>query len=213
MDIERIAEGLWRWTARHPDWTPGADWEAEVTSYYVEAEGDVLLIDPLLPSAEGERARFFEALDRDVRRARPPAILLTVYWHERSAGELADRYEGSTVWANDRSLDRLSISVSNPFAIGDSLPGNVEAYDADRRDEVLFWIPAHQALVAGDVLLGDDDEGVRVCPVSWLPEGTDPAEFHDGLRPLLELPIERILLGHGKPVLTDAREALAAILE
>ena len=47
--MEKITEGLWRWTARHPEWHPG-EFGAEVASFAAEAgDGTLLLIDPLLP--------------------------------------------------------------------------------------------------------------------------------------------------------------------
>jgi glyoxylase-like metal-dependent hydrolase (beta-lactamase superfamily II) len=212
MQVERIADGLWRWTALHPDWNAEADWEEEVACHYVEAEGDVVLVDPLVPADEADREAFFEALDRDLDRAGPPQIVLTVFWHERSARELAGRYAGASVWANRKALDRVEAPVTHPFSVGDPLPGGLQAFEADRRDEVIFWIPAHRALVAGDVLLGDDAGGLRLCPDSWLPEGVNPADFRAGLRPLLDLPFERILLGHGLPVLEDAHGKLERAL-
>ena len=119
---------------------------------------------------------------------------------------------GATVWAPRRSLEHLEAEVTNPFEPGDALPGGAQSFEGDLRDEVVLWIPAHAALVAGDVLLGDDEGGVRRCPDSWLPEDVSPAEFRAGLQPLLELPVERILLGHGRPVVEEARAKLAAAL-
>lgn len=211
MDVQKIEDGLWRWTAFHPDWTPKADWDEEVASYYVESEGDVVLVDPLVPAEEPDRERFLEALDRDVERAGPPAILLTVFWHERSATELAERYEGTSVWSYEPTLDRVEGNVTNPFTVEDALPGGMRAIEADR-EEIVLWIPSHQALAVGDVLLGDAEGGVRVAPDDWFAEGTDPEVFRAAMRPLLELPIERILVGHGRPVLEDARAKLAAAL-
>lgn len=213
MEVDRVAEGLWRWTTRHPDWQAGADWPPEVGSLYYEAPQAVVLIDPLVPAEPEELGRFWRALDRDVdEAARPLAVVLTVFWHERSAQEVVDRYDGATLWAHEPALARLDAPVTNPFRIGDPLPGGVEAYDADRRDEVLLWIPQHRALVSGDVLLGDGQGGVRVCPDSWLPDGIDPHEFRAGLRRLLDVPIERILVSHGDPVLANGRDALARAL-
>jgi len=211
VDVEHIDDGLWRWTALHPDWKPGADWGAEVASFYVESEGDVLLLDPLVPGEEAERERFLAALDRDLRRARPPAIVLTVYWHERSAAELAERYDGASVWAFAPTSDRIEATVTNPFAAGDDLPGGVEAFEADP-EEVVLWIPSHRAVAAGDALLGDEEGGIRLAPDSWFAEGTDAASARASLAPLLDLPVERILLGHGRPVLEDARAKLEAAL-
>ena len=197
MDVDQIAEGLWRWTTRHPEWTPDADWPAEVGCVYYEAPGAVVLVDPLVPSEPDQRERFLAALDRDVERAgRPLTILITVHWHRRSADELAERY-GAAVWTSESS---------------EATPGGVEAIEADRKDEVLVWIPEHRAVVAGDVLLGDDTGGVRLCPESWLPAGVGHEELRENLHPLLELPVERVLLSHGEPLLGNGAEALARAL-
>jgi hypothetical protein len=38
------------------------------------------------------------------------------------------------------------------------------------------------------------------------------AKLRASLRPLLDLPVERVLVSHGTPVLADARRALARAL-
>ena len=68
-------------------------------------------------------------------------------------------------------------------------------------------------LVPGDVLLGDGHGGIRLCPESWLPEGVGHTELAASLEPLLELPVERVLVSHGEPVLENGREVLASCLE
>ena len=201
MEVRELRPGLWRWTAQHPDWTPdegGPDgWEQDVGCVYYEGPECVCLIDPLVPP-EPDRERFLSALDRDVERAaRPVAVLLTVFWHERSAIQLAERY-GASVWKRD--------SASEP-------PRGVGTFPVERSDETLLWLPEHGALVAGDVLLGAGGGGVRVCPDSWLPEKMRGRVIRDALRPLLELPVEMVLVSHGEPVVEDARAALAHALE
>jgi glyoxylase-like metal-dependent hydrolase (beta-lactamase superfamily II) len=193
MEVERIRDGLWRWTAPHPDWRPAADWPEEVGCVYYESADAVVLIDPLVPAGEAER--FWTALDRDVERAaRPIVVLRTVHWHQRSIDEVVARYPDARFAAES-----------------DPMPAGVEARRM-AKDEVIFWIPEHRALVPGDVLLGTDDGGVQLCPDSWLPEGTTGQDLRDSLRPLLELPIELVLLSHGRPVLANGREALAKAL-
>ena len=188
MNVAELAPGLWRWTTPHPDWTEAEEWPHEVGCVYYEAPEATLLVDPLVP-AGAERERFFEALDRDVqRRGLPVAVLLTVAWHERSAAELAERY-----------------------AAGDEAPAGVEAFAVPEVDETLWWLPRHGALVAGDVLLGAED-GVRVCPDSWLDGRSSPASIRAALAPLLELPLERILVSHGEPVLEQGGAALERAL-
>jgi glyoxylase-like metal-dependent hydrolase (beta-lactamase superfamily II) len=196
MEVDQIAEGLWRWTTPHPEWRPDADWPEEVGCVYLETADAVVLIDPLVPTEAAERERFLAALDRDVAEAARPLVLLrTVHWHARSIDELAARY-GGTLWTQEAGPP----------------PAGVEPIDARRAEETLFFLRDHAALVAGDVLLGDDAGGVRVCSDSWLPKDVSPAEFRECLRPLLELPLERILVSHGEPVLSGGREALARAL-
>jgi glyoxylase-like metal-dependent hydrolase (beta-lactamase superfamily II) len=187
MKVVELAPGLWRWTAPHPDWKEGDDWERDVGCVYYEAAGATVLIDPLVPP---ERERFFEALDRDVeRRGLPVAILLTCTWHERSAGELRERY-----------------------AADDAPPAGVEpALVLPEIEETLWWLPEHRALVAGDVVVGAP-AGVSVCPDSWLEGEASPASIRAALQALLDLPVERVLVSHGKPVLENGRAALERAL-
>jgi glyoxylase-like metal-dependent hydrolase (beta-lactamase superfamily II) len=52
-----------------------------------------------------------------------------------------------------------------------------------------------------------------MCPESWLPGTSSHADLAASLRPALDLPVERVLVSHGEPVLHGGREALAAALE
>jgi len=220
VDVSELAPGLWRWTARHPDWTPGnaGAWGPDVGCVYCEADGAILLIDPLVPSDGEERERFWRALDRDVERAGPPHVLLTCAWHLRSAVDVLDRYAGARLFVHERGVAELGAAserVTDAHRTGDGLPGGAVAIDAGvgaAEMQVLYWLPSHGALVAGDVLLGTDDGGVRVCPDDWLDARFDGEDVRDALRPLLDLPLERLLVSHGEPVLAGARDALAAAL-
>ncbi len=159
-----------------------------------ELPGTVVLIDPLLPSIEHEQ--FLEWLDRRVA-GRPVSILTTIRWHRRDRDELAERYRANTTRA------------------WNFVPPGVEQWPLRGAGETLFWLPAVASLVAGDRLIGDGHGGVRVCPESWLADvRANRADVAGLLRPLLELPIERVLVSHGEPVLHEGHAALArAILE
>jgi glyoxylase-like metal-dependent hydrolase (beta-lactamase superfamily II) len=187
--VQEIATGLWRWTALHPAWTPadgGPDgWEQEVGCYLYEGVESVVLFDPLVPMED--RDRFFEALDRDVERAgRPVAVLVTVEDHRRSTAELSERY-GANV---------------------DEVPAGVEVA-LERWNERVYRIPEHSALVVGDLVLGRN-AGLEV-PRAWIGDERYD-EVVEGLRQLLDLPVERVLVTHGEPVLADAAAALARAL-
>jgi len=197
VEVQRIDDGLWRWTAPHPDWKDGADWDRDVGCVYWEADDAVVLVDPLVPSAADDRERFLAALDRDVERVgRPVAILLTCGWHERSHAELAARYEARV--------------VEPPPAVG-WLPHGVTVVAAPTAEEAVYWLDSVRAVVPGDTLLGTGD-GVTLCPASWLDGGGAPATLRQELEPLLVLPVERVLTSHGPPVLADGHAALARAL-
>jgi glyoxylase-like metal-dependent hydrolase (beta-lactamase superfamily II) len=202
MEVEQIEPGLWRWTGFHEEW------KQDVGCVYVETGAGICLFDPLVPPEDSER--FLAALDRDVERLGLPVhVFVTVYWHARSAGELAARY-GAEVWASSRiraAVQRRAGQV-HAFRPGDPLPGGVEAIATPKRSDTLYFLRDRGALVCGDVILG----GLRFCPESWLPAGVRHAELRAGLQPLLGLPIRHVLVSHGEPAIGDGAGALRVLL-
>jgi glyoxylase-like metal-dependent hydrolase (beta-lactamase superfamily II) len=203
MRVEELGDGLWRWVAFHDEW------REDVGCLYVETGESVWLVDPLVPADEA--SAFLRHLDADVARARRPvAVLLTVYWHARSAGELARRY-GATVWAPARSalpVERRIGIAPERVRPDDILPGGIEAHASGRAAELVYRLPEHRALVAGDVLLGDP---LRICPAGWVGKGGQEA-VRDALRPLVEPSLQGVLVSHGTPVVDGGSGALAAAL-
>jgi hypothetical protein len=134
---------------------------------------------------------FWPALDRDVSRlGLPVRVLLTAPWHRRDAHVVAERYGG---------------------LIGtEPLPAGIEPFAAGPADEgqVAYFIRPHRTLVVGEFFQGHR-AGLRLAPSPAEPE---PERLREQLRGLLELPIDRVLVSHGPPVLGDGiariREAL-----
>jgi len=196
-----IVHGLIRWTASHPDWNPNArpgsadDWDEHVGSVLYELPDRVVLIDPLLPTED--RAGFLRWLDERIG-ARPVAILTTIRWHRRDREELAERYEPNTA---PRAWNAVP-----PGVVPEPLRG---------AGETIYWLPDVAALVPGDRLIGAPGGGLQVAPQSWLEAvHVNRPGLVELLRPLVELPIERVLVSHGEPVLHDGRAALVrAIVE
>lgn len=200
MEVERLDDGLWRWTAPHPAWTPDDDWDRIVGCVYHETPDAVVLVDPLVPGDEPERDRFFRALDADVARLGLPVVTLTTCpWHVRSAADIATRYDARTIGPEEAATA--------------TLPLGVRAAPVPAADEVVWWFEAARTLVPGDTLLGDGAGGLRVCPASWLDDGGPLADLVDELRPLLALPVERVLVSHGDPVLSGGNAALARAID
>lgn len=209
MHVHELAPGLWRWTAYHEEW------RQDVGSVFCETSDGVVLVDPLVPADPASERRFWRALDRDVERVGGDVhVLVTIFWHTRSTADVAARYGArARIWAPSSgraAVARRAGVVTDAFHPGEALPGGIEAFRTARRTEVVYRLPQHRALVLGDVLLGDGKGGVRMCPESWLPSGTGHRELAASLAPLLELPLDRILVSHGEPVLESGAAALAA---
>jgi hypothetical protein len=191
VKLQELARGLWRWTAPHPDWEPPqeenspADWPRDVGCVAYETMDTLALIDPLV--VDGDDSELDELAQAKAR----VAILTTLHWHKRSRDALSERYAASH-----------------------AVPEGVEAIEISGSGETMFWIPEHAALVPGDRVLGDRPPGLRMCPESWLRHlgGYTQADLRDGLRPLLELPIEMVLVSHGEPVLRDGHTELERAL-
>jgi hypothetical protein len=199
MDVQELRPGLWRWTAEHPEWDHAEHWGPEVGSVYAELPAAIVLIDPLVPAREEER--FWSALDRDVEKLnRAVYVLLTVHWHERSVEAVLDRYK-AVLWRPEETIE---------------LPEGVEPVVVKGADwsEAMFFLTPHRALVAGDLLIGTNG-GVEL-PVNWFPEA-EREWARTELKPMLReklasLPVELVLVSHGRPVLDNGSTALRAAL-
>jgi hypothetical protein len=192
VEAARLADGLWRWTAPHPDWEkwPNHEREArEVGCVYYEARDASVLVDPLVPA--GDEEAFLRHLDADVERhVQPVVVLLTAEWHRRSADELAARYDAR---------------------IGGALPEGIEELAVEGADErqVAYFIRPHAALVVAEIFGVDVDGELYVAPSPALAR---PEELEASLRQIMELPVERLLVSHGEPVLEDAKTRMAEAL-
>jgi hypothetical protein len=191
MPLAEVASGLRRWTAWHEEW------QEEVGCLAVDTDDGLVLIDPLDPP-------------RGLRR--PKHVLLTLFFHARST-------KAPHVWAHEsatKSLANRGVELTDPIGSA-ALPGGIRAFETARRGEVVYWLPRQRALAVGDVLLGAGakpratDDPLRLCPERWLGKATHE-DLRESLAPLAELPVSRVLVSHGTPVLRGGRGALATVL-
>jgi hypothetical protein len=176
----------------HPDWEPTEDWPEEVPVVRYETEDEVVLIDPLLPP-DGR----FDPHGKPVR------VLLTEGSHYRETPDFVERF-GASVWTPPRAVWR---KIPNP-ATTTELPPGIEVLELEGEPQrVGFFIREHATLVSGDVLSGT---GGRLHVFF---DEADPELVLPSLEAWAELPIGRVIIPHGDPILANGaariREAVA----
>ena len=196
--MREVWTGVWHWEAPHPDWKPGEDWDRTVSSYAIVDDDRLLLFDPLALPSEIEEL----AADRET------AIVLTCPWHVRDASSLAERLE-ATLYVPPPDEGDPNPVEGHVFEAGDKLPVGVEALPGMEPNDLVLWIDSRRALVAGDTLI-DRGEGLEF-PADWANKDVPPEQILEGLRPLLELPVELVLPTHGAPTDRAALERALAV--
>ena len=187
-EITEVAEHVWIWRTRHPDWQPGNDWEPLVTSTCLHSGGEVAVVDGLLPTNGGE---VVDRLDAE----RPTMAVVLKPDHVRSIDAIAARYGSRAFGPNLFWRDDVPVSELEALEPGARLPGGMEAlYDGRGRNETPLWVPERRALIFADALTAPGGV-LRVWATPWHEQRALPA-----LRALLDLPFEVVIVGHGEPV-------------
>lgn len=208
--MHELHPGLWHWQAPHPDWTPRERWPQNVSSYAIDDENRVLLIDPLaVPDA-------LLALAGD----RGPVVVLTAPWHERDTQSLVERLDAPVFTPPPDTADDLihkygitpeqagsgspdlawllagDGSQAHLYAAGDRLPMGIEVFPGREHNDLVLWIESVGAVIPGDTLV-DFGRGLEIN--QWLRGGVTREQVVERLRPLLALPVEIVLPTHGAP--------------
>jgi glyoxylase-like metal-dependent hydrolase (beta-lactamase superfamily II) len=188
-EIRDVAAGLWIWRVRHPDWASHVGWEPTVTSTCVESDGEVAVLDALLPEADAEAV--WARLD-----ARPPTMAVVLKPdHVRSVDRIVGRYGARAFGPSLFWRDDIPETELEPIEPGSELPGGLVAlYDGRGRNETPLWLPKQRALVFADALT-ERASALRVWGTPWHEERVLPA-----LRDVLDLPFEYVIVAHGEPV-------------
>jgi glyoxylase-like metal-dependent hydrolase (beta-lactamase superfamily II) len=208
--VREVQTGVWHWQAPHPDWDPSEPWHQEVSSYAIDDGDRLLLFDPLDPPSE----LLERAADRET------VIVLTAPWHERDTRSLVERL-GAVVFVpppdtQEDLMQKYGVTAEQAaggspdvawlvageageghfYLAGDRLPVGVEAFPGREHNDLVLWIEDSRAVISGDTLV-DFGKGLEIA--QWLRENVTREQVAEGLRPLLELPVEIVLPTHGAP--------------
>ena len=197
-----LSERLIYWTEPHPGWEPNPEWPEEVGCVMYAGPEAVVLIDPLIRDDLDDHA--WEWLDAAVAAVEPVVVLLTAPWHERSTRKVVARYN-ARVWAPPAAHMRMG-----DLPLLDHVPQGIDVFAPRgvQEGQVAFWLEKDRSLVVAEFFLGTSS-GLQVLPS---PNTHDLHEFIDSLYELEQLPVERVLVAHGPPVLSDGVEAISTAL-
>lgn len=195
--MQEISPGLWHWKTRYD--RIGTD----VSTHYLEQER--VLLDPMIPP---------EGLEWFREHGAPVHILLTNRHHDRQSWRLREEF-GCTVHCVRNGMYELEgRGPAEPFDFGDELPGGAIVYEVDAicPDETALYLPRHRALACADGVVRSRGGGELRFVADQLMD--EPERTKQGLRNayrrLLDLDFDLLLLAHGEPLVTGAKEALRA---
>jgi len=218
--MDEITEGVFRWTAPHPEWRTRVEWGHQVASYALRCKDGLSLVDPLLPPASSSALREVqEQLDELVAGASRLDILVSIPYHARSSEPLSLRYRDRlpvTLWGHPAVAKHFADPATSltPIVAGAQAGASAVAYGIGnpRRFETPLYFADHKALLFGDAVICFEGE-LRV----WQERPFSPDWYRDKLLPtllpLLDLDVEMVLPTHGEPLLHDGRAALRRAFE
>ena len=147
------------------------------------------------------------ALDELVDGRVPHAIVLTNANHERNAVPLARRF-GIEIWAHCGA--RGHAPATRWFEDGERLFGLAEAVALEgfAPGETALWLGG--VLIVGDALINSAPYGFSILPDKYC---ANAKAGRESLKKLLRFPAEVLTFAHGLPIVSQAAERLAGLLE
>jgi uncharacterized cupin superfamily protein len=194
--VQQQLDGVWTWRV----WRPGSFRGVSFNGTYLEAGDERLVIDP--PPLNTWELEHLEQLGG------PTTVVITNANHLRAGPELRSRF-GARLLVPAADRDRVETDVDGTFEHGDRIgPLTVVALDDQKTpgESALHW-PERRLLILGDALIGAPRHGLSLLPESKF---ADPARAREGLRRLLDLDVDAVLVGDGESILAGGAAALRA---
>jgi glyoxylase-like metal-dependent hydrolase (beta-lactamase superfamily II) len=191
--MKEIVPDVQMWSMPVPD--RGYDFNG----YAIATEDGTVLIDPPEPADEGWTA---------VDMLEPFAgVWVTNRNHSRAAAAFRERY-GIRVYVHAADADRLEAGADELVHGDEPLPGEIHMIHVPGKSpgEVAFHVPRSNALVVGDVVVGDPPGELKTYPPKVI---DDMEELHRSAARLLDYDFDALLLCDGAPIVSGGKQKLA----
>ncbi len=195
--MKEIVPGIFTWAYASPE--KGIDFNG----WYVPSPDGGAVVDPA-PCKE----KTFSEIEK---RGGAKAIILTNKDHVRRAEEFAARFR-APILIHSADAPLMTIRIGGLFKHGDELPGGLQAVrlaDAKSPGECAMLVRRANTIILGDALIGKPAGRLNMLPPDKYP---DPARAREGVRALLKLPFDAVLVGDGVSVPKGGRKAVEEFL-
>jgi len=196
--MKELLPGVHQWSWLSPE--KGIDFNG----LCLVTKGGSVLVDPV-PFGEGDEARIRSL-------GTPNTILITNQHHSRRAAECRKAF-GARVLAPRDDAASLPFVPDGTFEPGERLPGGfiaVSVADSKSPGETALHEPGRRLLVLGDALIGKPAGELSFLPPDKF---ADMTRAREGVRALLDLDFDVLLVGDGASILTGGKDAVRRALE
>jgi glyoxylase-like metal-dependent hydrolase (beta-lactamase superfamily II) len=198
--MNEIAAGIWTWSVFNQE--KKLDFNGHLVT---GAEGCVLVDPPPMTDADRQQADGMGPM---------LAIVITNRHHTRDAAAAAARFSAPIlIHEADASGLPAGVRIAGTYRDGDHLAAGllvVWLRDQKSPGESALLSPRANALILGDALIGAPAGSLRMLPDDKF---ADAARARAGLRRLLDLRFDALLLGDGASIPQGGRRAVESFLE
>lgn len=198
--MKEILPGILTWSVFSQE--KGLDFNGHLV---IGADGECALIDPPPLTVPG--------IETVERAGRPSVVVITNAHHTRDAVALSSRWNARILAPRlDAPLLPGGVHTGGTYGDGDVLPAGLQVISLSGQKtpgESALLCARSGALIVGDALIGRPPGSLGLLPDS---KYADPKAARSGLRRLLEVPFEALLVGDGSSILREGRRAVEKFL-
>lgn len=192
--MKQLLDGVYTWSV----WNEAK--ELDFNGHYLLTDEGACIIDPP-PLSDAD-------VEEIGRLGRPIAIVVTNHNHVRDAQTLHQAF-GCQLAVPALDAAQVGCPFDATYGDGDTfgpLGAIVLANQKSPGESALYW-PKRRLLVLGDALIGKPAGKLSLLPPA---KYADVAKAREGLKPLLELDVETLLVGDGTSFVEGGGQALKA---
>ncbi|HCU23887.1 MAG TPA: hypothetical protein DF383_02625 [Deltaproteobacteria bacterium] len=195
--MKMIREDIYTWSVF------SEEKQLDFNGLYLRTPRYTLLIDP--PPMEEADRRQVESLGK------PSRIYLSNKHHTRASAEHRELW-GAALYVHEAERPLMEIPVDATFNDGELIDGELEVIrilDAKTPGECAFFWKKHGVLIVGDALIGKAPGALSLLSDEKF---KNPEAFRRGLAVLRGFEFQKLLVGDGASIFSNAKQALEQLL-